>query len=403
MPSFRCKLATTDGRVIEKTLIGDNRSALKEHLEQEGHFVLEVRRVEQGFRVFRWRGSRKRFKSKDFITFNQELSVLVRAGLPVLSALDAIIEKIGEGELTDILREIRDDIASGSSLSEAFGRFAHVFSNLYIANLQAGEKSANIPLALTRHISYLKKLEEIKQKVIAASIYPLILTVASFFALLFLLLYVVPTFTRTYFEAGTQLPRLTMMLVNFSNGIKSHSVLLVFVLLGVLASFLYVRRTEEGRMGLDRWKLAIPFLGNVYLHYSVSKLARTMATVLRGGVPLVDCVRIASGTLNNKYLRREFEGAIALIEQGEGFSEALSRSRIFPPLAVRMIDAGESAGSLEQVLDDMAEFYEDDVDSRLTILTSAIEPALMIIMGLLIGFIVLAMYLPIFQMAGTIS
>ena len=156
-------------------------------------------------------------------------------------------------------------------------------------------------------------------------------------------------------------------------------------------------------MGLDRWKLGIPFLGNVYLHYSISKLARTLATVLRGGIPLVDSVRIASGTLNNKYLRRKFEGAISLLMQGEGFSETLSRSKIFPALAVRMIDAGESAGSLEQVLDDMAEFYEEDVDSRLTILTSVIEPALMIIMGLLIGFIVLAMYMPIFQMAGTIS
>jgi type IV pilus assembly protein PilC len=403
MPTFRCKLATTDGRVIEKTLIGDNRTALKEHLEREGHFVLDVHRVEQGFRFIRWRGSRRRIKSKDFITFNQELSVLIKAGLPVLSALDAIIEKIGESELADILREIRGDIASGASLSEAFGKFAHVFSNLYIANLHAGEKSADIPLALTRHISYLKKIEEIKQKVIAASIYPLILTVASFFALLFLLLYVVPTFTRTYFEAGTQLPGLTLLLVHFSSGIKSNSIYILFILLAIVASFLYIRRTEEGRMGLDRWKLGIPFLGNVYLHYSISKLARTLATVLRGGVPLVDSVRIASGSLNNKYLRRQFDGAISLLEQGEGFSETLSRSKIFPPLAVRMIDAGESAGSLEQVLDNMAEFYEEDVDSRLTILTSAIEPALMIIMGLLIGFVVLAMYMPIFQMAGTIS
>jgi len=403
MPTFRCKLATGDGRVIEKTLIGDNRMALKEHLEREGHFVLEVRRVEQGFRLFRWRGSRKRFKSKDFITFNQELSVLLKAGLPVLSALDTIIEKIGDGELSDILKEIRDDVASGASLSESFNKFAHVFSSLYIANLQAGEKSANIPLALTRHISYLKKIEEIKQKVIAASIYPFILTIASFFVLVFLLLYVVPTFTRTYFEAGTRLPGMTLLLVTVSNGIKANSVYILFVIVGIVASFLYMRRAEDGRTGLDRWKLGIPFLGHVYLHYSVAKLARTLATVLKGGVPLVDSVRIASGTLNNAYLKKEFEGAVSRLEQGEGFSQVLSRLKIFPPLAVRMIDAGESAGSLEQVLDDMAEFYESDVDNRLSLLTSVIEPALMIIMGLLIGFIVLAMYMPIFQMAGTIS
>ena len=403
MPTFRCRLATTDGRVIEKTLIGENRSALKEHLEREGHFVLEVRRIEKGFRFFRWRGKRKRFRSKDLIIFNQELSVLIKAGMPVLSALDAISEKVGEGEFANILSEIKVDIAAGASLSEAFGKFAHIFSNLYIANLQAGEKSADIPLALTRHISYLKKIEEIKRKVIAASIYPFILTVASFFVLLFLLLYVVPTFTRTYFEAGTHLPGLTLMLVSFSKGIKANSVYLLVIVLGIVASFLYSKRSDEGKMRLDRWKLRIPFLANVYLHYSVSKLARTLAIVLRGGVPLVESVRIAARTLNNRYLRKEVERAVLLLEQGEGFSEILSKSKIFPPLAVRMINAGESAGSLEQVLDDMAEFYEDDVDNRLAILTSVIEPGLMIIMGLLIGFIVLAMYMPIFQMAGTIS
>jgi type IV pilus assembly protein PilC len=403
MPSFRCKVATSDGRIIEKTLIGDNKIALKEHLEREGQFVLEVHRVERGIRSFRLKGGRKRFKSKHFITFNQELSVLIRAGLPVLSALDTIIGKMDEGELLDILKEVRGDIASGVSLSEAFGKFAHVFSNLYIANLQAGEKSADIPLALTRHVSYLKKVEEIKQKVIAASVYPLILTVASFFALLFLLLYVVPTFTRTYFEAGTKLPGITLFLVSFSNGIKSNIFYILCAAFGIVAGFLYMKRTEEGRMTLDREKLRIPFLGNVYLHYSISKLARTLATVLKGGMPLLDSVRISSGTLNNHFLRREFGQVISRLEQGEGFSETLSRLKMFPSLAVRMIDAGESAGSLEQVLDDMADFYENDVDNRLGILTSAIEPALMIVMGLLIGFIVLAMYMPIFQMAGTIS
>jgi type IV pilus assembly protein PilC len=403
MPSFHCKLATSDGRIIEKTLIGDNKVTLKEHLEREGHFVLDVRRVERGFRLFRLRGIRKRFRPKDFITFNQELSVLIKAGLPVLLALDTIIEKMGEGEFVDILREVRGDIASGDSLPGAFGKFAHIFSNLYVANLQAGEKSADIPLALSRHISYLKKIEEIKQKVIAASIYPLILTVASLFALLFLLLYVLPTFTRTYFEAGTQLPGLTLLLVNFSNGIRSNILYIFCVAFGIVAGFLYISRTEEGRTELDRWKLRIPFLGNVYLHYSISKLSRTLSTVLKGGIPLVDSVRIASGTLNNKYLRMEFERAISRLEQGEGFSETLSRSKAFPALAVRMIDAGESAGSLEQVLNDMAEFYESDVDSRLGILTSVIEPALMIVMGFLIGFIVLAMYMPIFQMAGAMS
>lgn len=403
MPTFRCKLATSGGRIIEKTLIGDNKGALRDYLEREGNFVLDIRSAEGHLRWFQWKGGRRRFKSKDFLTFNQELTVLIRAGLPVLSALDAIIEKADEGEFSDILKEIRNDVSSGDSLSEAFGKFSHVFSPLYVASLQAGEKSADIPLVLTRHVDYMKKVEEIKQKVIAASVYPLILTVASLFAVSFLLLYVVPTFTKTYAQAGTKLPTLTLLLIQTSNGIKSNIFFFPIIVSAVVAGFLYMKKTEEGQVRLGRWRLAIPFLGTVYLHYSLSKVARTLATVLRGGVPLVDSVRIASRTLNNAYLKLQFAEVNEQLEQGRGFSEALSRSKIFPSLAIRMIDAGESGGALEQVLNDMAEFYEKDVDNRLSILTSAIEPALMIIMGLLIGFIVLAMYMPIFQMAGTIS
>jgi type IV pilus assembly protein PilC len=403
MPTFHCKLATSGGQIIEKTLIADNKGVLKEHLEREGHFVLDVRRVEKGLFHIESGSGRRRFKTKDFLMFNREFSVLLKAGMPVLSALDAIITKSGEGELTDILKEIRNDVASGEALSEAFAKFAHVFSNLYVATLQAGEKSANIPLALARHIDYLKRVADIKQKLIAASVYPLILTGASIFALLFLLLYVLPSFTKTYFEAGTQLPAVTLVLVNFANGVRSHIVFILSMVLAVVAGFLYIRRADEARMRYDRYKLLVPFLGRVYLHYSISKLARTLATILRGGVPLLDSVRIASGALNNLYLREELKKANARLEQGEGFAESLSRSTAIPPLVIRMVDAGESGGALEEVLEDMAEFYETDVDGRLAILTSAIEPALMIIMGLLIGFIVLAMYLPIFQLASTIS
>jgi len=403
MPTFRCKLAESDGRVIEKILIADNKGVLREHLEREGHFVLDIQRAEKGLFSLKWVGGKKGLKTKDFLMFNREFSVLLKAGMPVMSALDAIIAKSAAGELSDILKEIRNDVASGESLSEAFGKFAHVFSNLYVASLQAGEKSANLPLALSRHIDYLKRVAEIKQKVITASVYPLILTGASIFALLFLLLYVVPSFTKTYFEAGTQLPAITLALVSFANGIRSNIVFLLAMALAFVAGFLYIKRTDEARTRYDRYKLIIPFLGKVYLHYSISKLARTLATILRGGLPLLESVRIASGALNNQYLRQELQKVNARLEQGEGFAESLSRSTAIPPLAVRMVEAGESGGALEEVLEDMAEFYESDVDGRLAIVTSAIEPALMIIMGLVIGFIVLAMYMPIFQMAGTIS
>jgi type IV pilus assembly protein PilC len=396
-------MAVPSGRLVEKTLTAETKGALERRLEEEGNFVFEIKRAEGLKSVLKRGPGRRRLKSKEFLAFNQEFAVLVKAGLPVISALDAIIERGGQGELKEVLQEVRNDVAGGESLSRAFEKYPGTVSRLYVASIQAGEKSGNIALALTRHIEYLKKVAEIKQKVITASVYPAILTVVSVFALLFLLIYVVPTFTKTYFESGAQLPGLTLGLVTFSQWVKDQFFLFVSIGLGLALAFSYIRKTERGRMTIDRFKIRVPFLGSVYLHYALSKMARTLCTLLGGGTPLLEGVRIASRTLDNELLKGQLNRVGEGLEQGEGLSEGLARTRVFPPLAVRMIAAGEGSGALEQVLDDMAQFYERDVDARLAVLTSAIEPALMIVMGLLIGFVVLAMYLPIFQMAGSVG
>lgn len=402
MPVYRYKISTPSGRIIEKSITSSSKASVKEYLEQEGNFVLEITK-EYGLASFLKQGGRRgRLKLKDFLVFNQEFSVLIKAGLPITQALNAIIKKGAKDELTDVLVNIRNDISGGASLSEAFKTYSHMFSNLYIASLQSGEKSGNIGQAINRYITYIKKLSEIRKKVVSASVYPAILTTVSIFALMFLLIYVVPSFTRTYFEAGTTLPGLTMVLVNVSNLLKSNFIYLLMLAIAVIIGFKYAIRSEAVRAYLDRMKLKVPFLGAVYIHYSISKFARTLATVLGGGTPLVESIRISSGVMDNSFLRENLLKAAGGIEKGAGFSESLTNTGVFPALALRMIEAGESSGSLEQVLDDVAEFYEGEVDEKISILTSAIEPALMVIMGLMIGFIVLAMYMPIFQMAGTI-
>ncbi|MBN1848454.1 MAG: type II secretion system F family protein [Deltaproteobacteria bacterium] len=404
MPAYRCKISTQGGRIIEKILMGSNKASLKEHLEREGNFVFDISRAE-GLWPFLKKGKRqKRIKLKDLLVFNQEFAVLIKAGLPIVSALNLIIEKSDpREELIEVLSDVRDDVSSGASLSEAFNNFSQIFSNLYVATLQAGERSGNISLAINRYIAYMKKIGEIRQKIIAASVYPVILTMVSIFALLFLLIYVVPSFTKTFFEAGTQLPGLTLLLVNVSDVIKSNFIFfLIFVVAGYIG-YHYSKQTGTGKMYLDKFKLGVPYIGGIYVHYALAKLSRTLSTVVAGGTPLVDSVRISSGTLDNAFLSLKLEEAANDLEKGTGFSESLARTGAFPRLALGMIEAGESSGALEQVLDDVADFYETDVDTRLSVLTSSIEPALMIIMGLLIGFIVLAMYMPIFQMASTVG
>jgi len=387
------------GRIVEETITADSKAILIKRLKKEGNFVLEIRREEE-FGSLKKEISRRRIKANDLLSFNREFLVLIRTGLSIVAALDVVIEKGEESELSKILKKIRDDITAGESLSGAFGKYSNIFSKLYVASLQAGEKSGNIPLAISRYIEYIKKMSDIKQKVISASVYPLILVMASFFVLLFLLIFVVPVLTESFLESDTQLPFITVILVNFSASLKSYIFYILFLLICSAAGFYYFKKIDFGRLCVDRWKLNIPFLGDLYLHYSISKLTRTLNTVLSGGIPLVEAVKLSSSTLNNHFLKLRFDEIVKSLEEGEGFSESLLKTKVFPSMTVRMISAGESGGALEQVLEDIADFYASDVDIKLSILTSAIEPALMVIMGFIIGFIVLAMYMPIFQLAG---
>jgi type IV pilus assembly protein PilC len=394
---------TPEGHYIKKTIAADSRNALKWRLEKEGHFVYRIRR-EDRFRLMLGGEPRsKKFKIRDFFSFNKEFAVLIRTGMPIVAALDAIIEKSEASELNNIIQQVRYDVSTGESLSEAFAKYPRIFSKLYISSLQAGEKSGNIPEALTKHVAYLKQMMALRRKLISASIYPLILMAASTVVLLLLLIYVVPAFTKTYFESGTQLPAITQVLITVSNGVKDHFLYLVILSILLIIGWVRAAQNETLRIHMDRGLLKIPYIGRLYISYATALFLRTVAMVLTAGAPLIDSVRIAAGTLNNLFLRDKLIQVVRRITEGFGFSEALEEAESFPHLAIRMIAAGESGGELEQVLVDAAEFYDDEVDNKLSVISSAIEPALMIIMGLLIGFIVLAMYMPIFQLAGTMQ
>ena len=223
MPTFRCKITTHAGKIVEETLTADSQDSLRKQLESDGKFVLDIKKADGVGAFFKnVKSRRKRFKSKDFFSFNQEFLVLIKAGLPIVAALDAIIEQEGEGELNSLLKNVRQDISTGESLSEAFGKYANRFSNLYISSLQTGEKSGALPTAIARYIEYMKKTAEIKKKVISASVYPVILIVASFFVLIFLMVYVVPGITSTFLETNTELPLITSVLLSISNLIRSY-------------------------------------------------------------------------------------------------------------------------------------------------------------------------------------
>lgn len=401
MASYQCKIGTADGRVVQREFDAVSQHLLRESLEEQGFHVFSIKK--KGIQIFTRKESfRPQFSGRRFLSFNQELLVLIRSGMPILQVLDTIIERLEPGRVLDILRDIREDVKGGGSLSEAFGKFPRFFPQLYVASIKAGEKTGDLPVTLGRYIQYQKRVEALKAKVKGAAFYPILLSIAVIAVVLFLMLFVVPRFTQIYADANAQLPLITRILIGFAESLTA-SLPVVFPLLiaGGMMARVYVR-TERGGLLFDRGKLLLPFFGKLFSDYAISSFCRTFATTLSSGIPVVQSMQMARGTLNNRLLENRLVASIRKVEEGMTISSSLEQARFFPALALRMIGVGETTGSLADMLNDVAEFYEAEVERLLDRLTTLVEPIMMMSMGLLIGGIIVAMYVPIFQLGSTV-
>lgn len=402
MPTFICKIGTSDGRVIEREFDSGSRELLHEHLQEQGFYVFHIRRhYFQG--IWSAGGGHAVWNSRRFLSFNQELLVLLKAGLPILQVLDTLLERQETGGMQEVLMAIRQDIKGGNSLSESLAKFPRHFPQLYISSIRAGEKTGDLPVTLERYIGYQKRVETIKARVKNATFYPMLLTGAVVLVVLFLMLYVVPTFSQIYADANVKLPLLTRLLIATANGMVGFFPLF---LAGLVVAVLLLRlflKSEKGAFLFDRMKLRVPFFGPLLSEYALLSFCRTLGTILLSGIPIVQALQMSRGTLNNRLLEREIILATRRIEEGMSLSESFDRAGFFPNIALRMIAVGETGGSLPVMLSDVSEYYESEVERRLDRLTTLVEPVMMASMGLLIGGIVVAMYVPIFQLAGTVG
>lgn len=387
---------------MEKEFESANAEVLRQSLEEQGFFVFELKKKPL---QFLWdKGlSRRKVASKELLTFNQELLVLIKAGLPIVQAFDTILERVGKGKLGEVLEEVRTDIKGGAALSDAFERHPAVFSHLYVASIRAGERTGDLPQTIKRYIAFLKRVEGFKKKIVSALFYPAILVTVAFCAITLLLVYVVPTFSQVYADAGSRLPVPTQILIAFTTVLRKFFFLVVAGICILVVLFRRWSETPEGRFRVDGWKLRVPFVGRVVAKYAVAGFTRTLATIIGSGIPIVESLKMSVGTLNNKVLEKKLLGAIVKVEEGVNLSAALESEKIMPPLALRMLSVGETTGSLEEMLGDISDYFEDEIDQNLHILTTAIEPAIMVFMGLVIGIIIITMYLPIFKIAGTVG
>jgi len=402
MALYTCKLGASDGKILYRELEAAEPQLLRKSLEEQGFFVFEVKKKPLQF-LFDKGFKRRRIDNRSLLTFNQEMLVLIKAGMPIMQILDTILERHDSDKFSEILRQVREDVKGGAALSVALEKHGRIFPHLYVASIRAGERTGDIAHTIRRYIQFLKRVDAIRKKVVTALFYPSILIVFAFMSVTLLLLYVVPTFSQVYSDAGSQLPVPTQLLITFTSFLKRYFVLGVLFLIAGAVAFRSWVATESGRYKVDSFKLTIPYVGDVFVKYSVASFSRTLATVLGSGIPIIESLRMSIGTLNNLYMEKKVFEAVKFVEEGGRLSTAFERADIMPSLALRMLGVGEATGSLEDMLVDIADYLEDELEERMHLLTTAIEPAIMLIMGVVIGGIIIAMYLPVFKIAGTVG
>lgn len=404
MAIFTYRCARSDGSIVNGQIEGLEEAVVRGKLESQGLLIFALQQrgdaVPGRSALVRSWG---RLPLGEFLIFNQEFLALVKSGLPVLRVWELLIERAQHTGFQQALRDVRQDIRGGSSSSDALAKHPNYFPELYIATVKAGEQSGNLPEVLQRYIGYLKLMMALRQKVVKALSYPMFLVLIGAGVIVFLLTYVMPTFVSVYGENAKALPWATQVLLDIAQHWQAQLIPAVLLLgVGALVFRAYYA-TSVGRFAADRLMLTLPLIGPVLVKHHTVQLTRTLGTILAGGTPLVDALHVARGAVSNRWVMSGLSEAEDEIREGVTLAAALERSRILPKLAIEMLSVGEETGSLESMLRDVGDFYEADLDTRLSQLTTWIEPALLLVMGVLVGAIVIIMYLPVFQMAGTVG
>ncbi len=401
MPSFHYRAARPDGTIVEKDAEGETPRAVRSQLEAQGLLVLSL--SGSGARpISAWASRPRPLPPRDFLVFNQEFLALVKAGLPILRCFDLLTDRLGQGGFQQALQSVRESIRGGAAISEAMAMHPTYFSELYQASLRAGEQAGNLPEVIKRYIDYLKMLIGVREKVVKATIYPIFLLGFGLLVTLGLLFFVLPSFAQVYQDSRVQLPWATQLLLDLTNSAGQWIIGMMFVL-GVASAWIYWwRSTPQGQWRIDWLFLHVPVLGPLFLKNQVIRLARTLSTILSGGIPLLTALQVTAKSMPNKVFAKALDAVINHVREGTSLSVALKKEQFLPNLTLEMIEVGETTGALETMLFDVAEFHEGELDFELSRMMTWIEPIFIILIGIILGGIVIALYLPIFQMAGAV-
>jgi type IV pilus assembly protein PilC len=399
MAEYICRLGTPAGEVVTRTVEGLSEQELRQRLAQEGYRIFSVEG--SGRATARGTGGRSvKIKLDDFLLFNQQLAALIHAGLPVLQSIQMLRQRSPNPKLRQVLADVESRITSGSALSEAFEAQGDTFPKIYTASILAGERSGNLDDVLRRYVDYTKAMAQLRRKIRGALTYPVILLCAAFLLIGVLTTFVIPQFSSLYENMGSELPGITTFVVGISSAIRGNITWLAPAVAIAIFGLYSWRRTENGRRTMDRWVLKLPIVGDLIRQMTTAQLSRSMATLLAGGITVVESFQISLASVANRELLRSTEPALSKIREGKAFTDSLAAAGWVPELATDMIGVGERSGSLREMLDEVAGFYDAETEVKLGQLTTFIEPAILVTMGGIVITILLAIYLPLLQMVS---
>jgi type IV pilus assembly protein PilC len=399
MPNFIFRVGTPDGEIVERQIQAMDMTTARDEITRQGLHVFEAKRGSIALRDLLPRTS-KVMSTERFLLFNQELLALVRAGLPIIHSFDIMLERQKNVRFRAVLTEIRDKVKSGVAISDAFASYGDLFPPIYSTSLRAGERSGDLEGVLRRFLKYQKLIVNLRKRVIGALIYPTVLVTLSIAMIFVMLTVVIPKFSEFYAGFGAELPAFTQFMIGLAFLVRNNA---LFFLAGLVLLFFLVRRwssTRLGGMAFDRFKLRIPLAGGILHRFAIMQFTQSLGTLLSGGTPMVPALEIASQSVTNHFISSRIAGIVQNVRQGETLWRSLESTSVISDLAVEMIKVGESTGSVVEMLANVSEFYDEEIEARLSRMVAMIEPMILVVMGIIIAVLLYAFYLPLFELTS---
>ena len=403
MPNFKYVAKDDTGKTISGHFEAPDRAQAVDILRKKNLTIVSVSEALPNLKMSIAAFGRQKVKSDDLVVFSRQLATMVDAGIPLVGALDILGEQIENKAFGSTILKVRNDIETGSSLSEALSKHKKIFSTLFVSMVRAGESSGMLDEILDRLAAYLEKTSNLQKKVSSALIYPAVVSGMAIGITLLLMLKVIPIFKDIFSGFGSELPKPTMVLIMISDIVRKYFLLVVMVIAGMVFFVARYIKTEKGRLFFDSLLLKMPIFGILLKKVAISKFTRTLSTLIKSGVPILNSLEIVGRTAGNKAIEIAVETVRNNVREGESVAEPLARSKLFPPMVVRMISVGEQSGQLEKMLSKIADFYDEQVDTAVSGLTSLIEPLIIAFLGIVIGTVVICMFLPIFKLSSIVS